>query len=342
MISLKQILSEQTAYTRFLDKQYSTPEGAKAYNAAQRAFIKQLFTSPQFYEVAGMITSLAIKDPRIRIPTTVALELNAARLYYEKGDYVNAAITGVFAGLPMIGEIPGIKRLTKTAVDKITVAISTGTKLTTQQLKTLANIVKNKPLIQSRIKKFNDFLDVVKQLPKSKNLQRHLDDLILGKINRQQFFDAFKGYHTGMTVSKLTKELPLQHGSPKMLNVDDLVLKDAIPVDKLMRPGKSSKKAALGPDYGPGGLYTTHRSMPGFYGPGKGGSRKYFYSFEIKPGSVVLDARNANFTMDFINVGSLQQYADDGFDAIIGKGTVGGYEILPLNKNAITNWRLQK
>ena len=42
MISLKQILSEQTAYTRFLDKQYSTPEGARAYNAAQRAFIKKL------------------------------------------------------------------------------------------------------------------------------------------------------------------------------------------------------------------------------------------------------------------------------------------------------------
>lgn len=346
MVSLKQILSEQdTGYTRFLDRQYSTVKGATEFHKSQRELIEKLFARPEFYEVAGMVTQF-IPDPRIRIPTTMALELNAARLYYKKGDYVNATIAGVFASLPILGTLPGVKQLTQQVVKGLQKSLSTGTKLTKEQLTLLFGIIKNKSLIKSKLKKFNDFLNVVKKLPKSKNLQKHLDDLISGKINKQQFFDAFKGYHKGMNIFKLGKEWPLQHGSPKKLTVDDLVLKDVIPVDILMRPGKSSKKLALGPSYGPGGFYTTHRGMPGWYGPSKGpskGVRQYFYSFELKPGSVVLDARNVkNYTMDFINVGSLQQYAKDGFDAIIGKGTVGGYEVLPLNKSAIANWRLQK
>jgi len=263
------------------------------------------------------------------MPMAVGLELTNAALYFKKGDKLMGTISTVFAALPIIGSIPGVKQA-------IGFGLKTGTKYSLTQIKKILEVVvkfKNKIrrqilAIESMIKKFPHL-----------NLDKYLNDLIAGKIDSKTFYKNFKGYNNTMKVVKIDKAMPLQHLSPDPnLTINKLNLTGFLDnIKNLSRPGSFKRKVGKDALNKPGGLYTTNpQTASTFYQPT---GKKPYYNFELKSGSRGLNLQSTGEIIVGMSVGNLTKYMNDGFDFIIGKGMLGKPEVIPLNKSVIQNWR---
>ena len=264
-------------------------------------------------------------------PAAVAIELYNAKLYFDEGDSLMGSITTIFAALPIIGSIPGVKQ-------GLGFVLKRGVKYSQKQIKKILEVVlKNKNKIRRQMLAIEA---MIKKFPHL-NIDKYLDDLIAGKIDSKTFYKNFKGYNDKMEVIKINKPMPLQHISPDpALTVDKLNLTGFLDnIKNLKRPPAAQRAAKNSGDALDqlGGFYNTKPGEASFvYKPS---GNKPYYNYELKAGARGLDLRTGQGSIDGISVGSLTKYKNDGFDFIIGTGKMGKPEVLPLNKFIIQNWR---
>ena len=329
MIKLKDILNEQFPSMNF---QYPSAQAATSIEKSFSPIIKDAMqwiknNDHLLIDISALIASVIPGG----MPTAVGLELANAALYFQKGDKLMGTISTVFAALPIIGSIPGVKQ-------SIGFALKRGVKYSLPQIKEILEAVvkfKNKIrrqmlAIESMIKKFPHL-----------NIDKYLNDLIAGKIDSKTFYKNFKGYNNKMKVIKIDKAMPLQHVSPDpALTVDKLNLTGFLDdIKNLKRPPSAQRAVKKSGDELDqlGGFYNTKPGEASFvYKPS---GNKPYYNYELKAGARGLDLQTGQGTIDGISVGSLTKYMNDGFDFIIGTGKMGKPEVLPLNKSVIQNWR---
>lgn len=327
MIKLKDILTEQIPSMNFA---YPSARAATSIEKTISPFVTDVMewikkNDHLLIDISALIAS-AIPSG---IPIAVGLELANAALYFQKGDKLMGTISTVFAALPIIGSIPGVKQA-------VGFSLKRGVKYSLPQIKKILEVVvkfQNKIrrqmlVIESMIKKFPHL-----------NLDKYLDDLLAGKINATSFYKNFKGYNNTMKVVKIDKAMPLQHISPDPnLTINKLNLTGFLDnIKNLSRPGSFKRKVGTDALNKPGGLYTTNpQTGSPFYQPT---GKKPYYNFELKSGARGLDLQNTGEIIDGMSVGNLTKYMNDGFDFIIGKGMLGKPEVIPLNKSVIQNWR---
>ena len=202
MIKLKDILNEQIPSMNFA---YPSAQAATSIEKTISPFVTDVMewikkNDHLLIDISALITS-AIPGG---MPMAVGLELTNAALYFKKGDKLMGTISTIFAALPIIGSIPGVKQA-------IGFGLKTGTKYSLSQIKKILEVVvkykskirRQMLVIESMIKKFPHL-----------NLDKYLDELIAGKIDATSFYKNFKGYNNTMKVIKIDKAMPLQHVSP--------------------------------------------------------------------------------------------------------------------------------
>ncbi|NBO22857.1 hypothetical protein EBU94_05930, partial [bacterium] len=143
------IIEQETGYTRYLDRMYSTPEGAEKMNQAFKSI------DPHTLLTIGAIGTAFI--PVIGPFLSTALAATDAAFYYNEGDKKSAGITAAFAMLPFIGpvvsKIPGIKQLGSKGMAALASKIGKGKALTKAEIE-LTNAIKNfQPQIQQELSK---------------------------------------------------------------------------------------------------------------------------------------------------------------------------------------------
>ena len=111
---------------------------------------------PVFWEIMGIAFVFV---PYIGMPLAMGAELNAARLYKEKGDNFNATVTGILALLPLVGNIPGVKQVTSSFLQGIKDSIKKGVELTVTQSKYLTQLLSKQTFIKSKINEIKKLID---------------------------------------------------------------------------------------------------------------------------------------------------------------------------------------
>ena len=259
MIKLKDIL---------LDEQFSMPtSGASMYPSYQavRSYEKPVTkaikaTTDWIYDHRHTLLDIAaFGSAFIFPPAAVAIELANAALYFKEDDKLMGTISGVFAALPLIGAIPGVKQA-------VGFALKRGVKYSLRQIKKILEvIVKFKNNIRRQMLAIESMMKKFPHL----NLDKYLEDLIAGKIDATSFYKNFKGYNNKMKVIKTNKAMPLQHVSPDPnLTINKLNLTGFLDnIKNLSRPGSFKRRVGTDALNKPGGFYTTN-PQSGFYGSG--------------------------------------------------------------------------
>ena len=332
MIKLKDILlNEQFSMAGIgTSDMYPSAQAAKSIEKsigpATKAAIK--FINDNRHTLIDISALMASIIPGGQIAAT-SLELANAALYFGEGDILMGSISTIFAALPVIGAIPGVKQAVGFALKRgVKYSLSQIKKILQAVVKFKNNIRRQMLAIESMMKKFPHL-----------NLDKYLEDLIAGKIDATSFYKNFKGYNNKMKVIKTNKAMPLQHVSPDPnLTINKLNLTGFLDnIKNLSRPGSFKRRVGTDALNKPGGFYTTNpQTGSSFYKPT---GKKPYYNFELKPGSRGLDLTNTGEIIDGISVGNLTKYMNDGFDFIIGRGMLGKPEVIPLNKSVIQNWR---
>jgi hypothetical protein len=156
---LRKILNEQMGHKSFMGPNHAhyknNPSGFVSDTQKWMDGIVDTAEDPVFWEIMGIALAFV---PYIGIPLAMGAELNAARLYKEKGDNFNATVTGILALLPLVGKIPGVKQVTSSFIRGIKESIKTGVELTSNQLKYIKTLIDNKVIIQKEIKKINSIV----------------------------------------------------------------------------------------------------------------------------------------------------------------------------------------
>jgi hypothetical protein len=95
-------LNEQTAYERHLDRAYSTPEGARKQNKANREMVQALskFWDEHKHEIIDVASIVVLFIPVAGPFISAGLELVNAGLYYSEGDEMMAGFSALLAVVP--------------------------------------------------------------------------------------------------------------------------------------------------------------------------------------------------------------------------------------------------
>ena len=151
---------------------------------------------PVFWEIMGIAFAFV---PYIGIPLAMGAELNAARLYKEKGDNFNATVTGILALLPLVGKIPGVKKVTSSFIKGIKKSISKGVALTVAQTTYITQLLSKQSFIKSKvnyIKKLVDGIDKAALEKANRMLEQKLkfvgDDVDKVTQIYQEYIDGLK------------------------------------------------------------------------------------------------------------------------------------------------------
>lgn len=148
---------QETAFTRQLDRQYSTYAGAEKANAANKQLVKDIINMDP--HTRNMILSMgALLIPFIGPALSAGIELYDAKMYYDEGDKRSAGLATMFALIPVVGplvnKIPGVKQLGTKGMSLLAQKISKGVKITNpQEIMVMKGITRNKTLVQSELKK---------------------------------------------------------------------------------------------------------------------------------------------------------------------------------------------
>jgi len=128
-------------------------------------------------------------------PAAVAIELYNAKLYFDEGDPLMGSISTIFAALPIIGSIPGVKQ-------GLGFVLKRGVKYSQKQIKKILEVVlKNKNKILLKFRSLN-------RLSKSDPIIKDgIDKLIKGEIDYEKFATLLKtlpksGQVLGKTILK--------------------------------------------------------------------------------------------------------------------------------------------
>ncbi len=128
-------------------------------------------------------------------PAAVAIELYNAKLYFDEGDALMGSISTIFAALPIIGSIPGVKQ-------GLGFVLKRGVRYSQKQIKKILEVVlkyKNKIVIRFRS---------LNRLSKSDPIIKDgMDKLIKGEIDYDKFITLLKtlpkaGQVLGKTILK--------------------------------------------------------------------------------------------------------------------------------------------
>jgi polyhydroxyalkanoate synthesis regulator phasin len=150
------LLSEQdTGYTRYLDKMYSTPEGAEKMNKSFKDADPHALS-----DILGLVTFFI---PVIGPAISAGISLGDAALYYKEGDKKTATMTAIFPFLPFgkIGKlIPASKKIGKEGMENLAKKLGKegGKGLTELEKQVVDGMVKNKELLNQEMKKISDDL----------------------------------------------------------------------------------------------------------------------------------------------------------------------------------------
>ena len=93
---------EQTAYTRHLDRVYSTPEGARRQNQANRELVQAVwgFTKKYKHEIIDVLAIVVLAIPVAGPFISIGLELANAGLYFAEGDELMGGLSALLAVVP--------------------------------------------------------------------------------------------------------------------------------------------------------------------------------------------------------------------------------------------------
>ena len=126
MIKLKDILTEQSIPMGGINM-YPSYQATKSYEKPVTDIVKTVGT--WIYDNRHELLDIAaLAATFIFPPAAVAIELFNAKLYFDEGDPVLGSISTIFAALPIIGEIPGVKQ-------SIGFALKRGVKYSQKQIK---------------------------------------------------------------------------------------------------------------------------------------------------------------------------------------------------------------
>jgi hypothetical protein len=157
---LRKILNEQMGHKSFMGPNYAhyknNPSGFVSDTQKWMDGIVSTAEDPVFWEIMGIAFAFV---PYIGIPLAMGAELNAARLYKEKGDNFNATVTGILALLPLVGKIPGVKQVTSSFLQGIKDSIKKGVELTVTQSKYLTQLLSKQTFIKSKINEIKKLID---------------------------------------------------------------------------------------------------------------------------------------------------------------------------------------
>ena len=95
-------LNEQTSYERHLDRAYSTPEGARKQNQANRELVQAVwgFTKKYKHEIIDVLAIVVLAIPVAGPFISMGLELANAGLYFAEGDEMMGGLSALLAVVP--------------------------------------------------------------------------------------------------------------------------------------------------------------------------------------------------------------------------------------------------
>lgn len=155
---------QETAFTRQLDRQYSTYAGAQKANADNKKLVNDIINmDPHTRNAILGLAALAI--PLIGPALSAGIELYDAKMYYDEGDKRSAGLSAMFALLPgasiLVNKIPGVKQLGSKGMSLLANKLSKGLKITNpQEIMVLNGIARNKMLVQTELKKTAEELSI--------------------------------------------------------------------------------------------------------------------------------------------------------------------------------------
>jgi hypothetical protein len=152
---------QETAFTRQLDRQYSTYAGAQKANADNKKLVNDIINMDPHTRntILGIAAGLATGGLGwIGIGVAAGFGLYDAKLYYDEGDMKSAGLSAMFAIIPGVGtllnKIPGVKQLGTKGMTLLADKLSKGLKITNpQEITVLNGIARNKMLVQTELKK---------------------------------------------------------------------------------------------------------------------------------------------------------------------------------------------
>lgn len=209
MIKLKDILlNEQFPSMNF---QYPSAQAATSIKTSISPILKDTMqwikkNDHLLIDISALIAS-AIPGG---MPMAVGLELANAALYFQKGDKLMGTLSTVFAALPIIGSIPGVKQVTSSFIKGIKKSINDGVKLTNDQLKYISQIIK---VVTPKIKtKINDIKKLINGIDKAavdkanRMLQQKLK--MVGDVNDiEKMTKIYQEYIDGLQKVKYRKDI---------------------------------------------------------------------------------------------------------------------------------------
>jgi hypothetical protein len=155
---------QETAFTRQLDRQYSTYAGAQKANADNKKLVNDIINmDPHTRNAILGLAALAV--PLIGPALSAGIELYDAKMYYDEGDKKSAGLSAMFALLPgasiLVNKIPGVKQLGSKGMSLLANKLSKGLKITNpQEIMVLNGIARNKILVQTELKKTAEELSI--------------------------------------------------------------------------------------------------------------------------------------------------------------------------------------
>lgn len=160
---------QETAFTRQLDRQYSTYAGAQKANADNKKLVNDIINMDPHTRnaILGVAAALATGGlgPLIAGGIALGIGLYDAKLYYDEGDTKSAGLSAMFAMLPGVGsllnKIPGVKQLGTKGMALLANKLSKGLKITNpQEIMVLNGIARNKMLVQTELKKATEEISI--------------------------------------------------------------------------------------------------------------------------------------------------------------------------------------
>lgn len=129
----KTLTEQETRFTRDLDRQFSTPEGARQYMDIY---------GPYRHEIIQLAAFGSFFIPFVGPLMATSLEVADTAMYAAEGDPYMAGLSALFA-LIGLNQIPELKNYTKRFILNIFKKTKAGSKLTQEELEALLKVLRN-------------------------------------------------------------------------------------------------------------------------------------------------------------------------------------------------------
>jgi hypothetical protein len=170
MIKLKDILTEQLGMPTGGASMYPSYQAVEPYREPVEKAVKA--TMDWIYDHRHTLLDIAALGATfIFAPAGIAIELVNAGLYFKEGDVLMGSISTIFAALPLIGSIPGVKQA-------VGFALKRGVKYSLSQIK---------KILEAVVKFKNKIKALFTQIKRVPQAQEYAEMLLTGKIDYEEF-----------------------------------------------------------------------------------------------------------------------------------------------------------